>query len=161
MMTDYQQQQADLEGMIQAERKYSEGGQMTGMEVYELYQVVKSRPLSPSPYAQPGSAIAPINYQKIAKGVGLVASVGVVGYTTVMAVKIAVCAVLLWVEANALVAGSVVVSVCAFVVLLASTKGSSDGSQSSSRSGGRNEYHYHNHYHQNNSFGGNAEQKNA
>jgi len=159
-MTDYQQQQADLEGMLQAERKYSEGGQMTGMEVYAEYQVIKSRPLSPSPYAPPSSAIAPINYQKIAKGVGLAASVGVVGYTTVMAVKIAVCAVLLWVEANALVAGSVVVGGCAFVVLLASTKGGSDSSQSSSRSGQSGQTVINNYY-QSNSFGGNAEQKNA
>ncbi len=157
-MTDYQKQQADLAGMQEAEARHS--GQMTGMEVYAQYEVIKSRPLSPSLYAQPSSAIAPINYAQVAKGVGMMTSVCVVGYTAAMAIKIGVCALLLWVEANALVAGSVVVAGCAFVVLLASAKGGGDSSQSSSRSGQPGQTVINNYY-QSNSFGGNAEQKNA
>ena len=154
-MTDYQQQQADVIGMQEAEARHS--GQMTGMEVYELYQVVKSRPLSVTPFVAPQQDIEPDN------GDLTPSQKRTIKMTAFMAPILSTSFGLGYVIMSG--ALNSVLAYCiggGFVISLVSGlfSGSSSGS-SRGQNKGHSEYHYHNHYHQNNSFGGNAEQKNA
>lgn len=158
-MTEIEQQQADLEGMLQAERKYSEGGQMTGMEVYELYQVVKSRPLSVTPYVAPKQENFPDN------GELTPSQKRTIKMTAFMAPILSTSFGLGYVVMSG--ALNSVLAYCiggGFAISLLSGlfSGSSSGS-SRGQNKGHSEYHYHEHkYYQQNNFGSNAqEQKNA
>lgn len=148
----HDQQQADAIGMQEAAAKH-------GVDLQAYYQGRDYKEVVPYTPPVQNTAIAPINYAQVAKSVGLLTSVCVVGYVGAMAVKIAVYAVLVWVEANALAIGGIFVGGCAFIVLLASTKGSGESSQSSSY-GGQSGKITINNYYQSNSFGGNANQDN-
>ena len=152
---DYQQQQADLEGMQEAEARHS--GQMTGMEVYAQYEVIKSRPLSVTPYVAPKQENIPDN------GDLTPSQKRTIKMTAFMAPILSTSFGLGYVIMSG--ALNSVLAYCiggGFVISLVSGlfSGSSSGS-SRGQNKGHSEYHYHNHYHQNNSFGGNAEQKNA
>ena len=154
-MTDYQQQQADLEGMQDAEARHS----LTELQVYEQYQVIKSRPLSVTPFVAPQQDIEPDNgdltpsQKRTIKMTAFMAPIlstsfglGYVIMSGALNSVLAYC-----------VGGGFAVS------LLSGLFSGSPGGSSRRENRGHGEYHYHEHkhYNQNNSFGGNAEQKNV